>query len=196
MALSLAKNESLSLIKSDSTPLTKVILGLGWDAAAKKGLFAALTGGGGDIDLDASAILLDSDKKVVDTVWFQQLQSKDGSVRHSGDNLTGDGDGDDERISIDLAGVSPSVTSIVLVVTSFQGQTFDKVRNVFARVIDTSTGRETEVVKYNLADAGNKTASVIAKLTRSGAGWTFTALGNPANGRKAPDLVREAQAVA
>jgi tellurium resistance protein TerZ len=146
--------------------------------------------------LDASAILLDSDKKVVDTVWFQQLQSKDGSVRHSGDNLTGDGDGDDERISIDLAGVSPSVTSIVLVVTSFQGQTFDKVRNVFARVIDTSTGRETEVVKYNLADAGNKTASVIAKLTRSGAGWTFTALGNPANGRKAPDLVREAQAVA
>ncbi|TDW31284.1 TerD family protein [Cryobacterium psychrophilum] len=198
MALSLSKHESLSLVKSDSTPLTAVVLGLGWDAAPKKGLFAALLGGGGgdDIDLDASAILLDSNNKLVDTVWFQQLQSKDASIRHSGDNLTGDGDGDDERINIDLAAVSSNVTSIVLVVTSFQGQTFDKVRNVFARVVDNSTGRESEVVRYNLADAGKKTASVIAKLTRSGAGWTFTALGNSATGRKAPDLIGEAQAAA
>jgi tellurium resistance protein TerZ len=195
MALSLEKNQTLSLQKADGGTLTQVCLGLGWDAASKKGLFGR-TVAGADIDLDASAILLDSNKNVIDTVWFQQLKSKDGSIRHTGDNLTGDGDGDDEQILIDLPKVSSQVRTIVLVVTSFRGQTFDQVENVFARVVDVSAGAKNEVARYDLRDTGTKTGSVIAKLTRSAAGWTMTALGEPASGKNAIDLIAAAQAVA
>ncbi|MCU1406034.1 MAG: TerD family protein [Glaciihabitans sp.] len=194
MAISLVKNQTLSLQKSDGGALTEVSLGLGWDAAAKKGGF--FSRGGGSIDLDASAILLDASKNVIDSVWFGNLKSADGSIQHSGDNLTGDGDGDDEKIQVDLTRVHPQVQTIVLVVTSYQGQTFDKVANVFARVVDISGGRTTEVVRYDLSDTGTKTGSVIAKLARSGSGWSITALGNPANGKTAKDLVSDAQAVA
>jgi tellurium resistance protein TerZ len=193
MAISLVKNQTLSLQKSDGGDLTQVSLGLGWDAAKKGGFFSR---GGGSIDLDASAILLDASKNVIDSVWFGNLKSADGSIQHSGDNLTGEGDGDDEKIAVDLTRVHPAVQTIVLVVTSYQGQTFDKVANVFARVVDVSGSRTTEVVRYDLADTGTKTGSVIAKLTRSGSGWSITALGNPANGKTAKDLVGDAQAVA
>jgi tellurium resistance protein TerZ len=195
MAISLVKNQTLSLEKADGGALTEVSLGLGWDAAPKKGGFFS-RGGSASIDLDASAILLDGAKNVVDSVWFGNLTSADGAISHSGDNLTGEGDGDDEKIAVNLARVNPQVQTIVLVVTSYQGQTFDKVANVFARVVDVSGGRTTEVVRYDLADAGTKTGSVIAKLTRSGSGWAITALGNPANGKTAKDLVSDAQAVA
>lgn len=195
MALSLEKNQTLSLTKADGGQLTKVRLGLGWDAVQKKAGFFS-RGGATSIDLDASAILLDANKGVIDTVWFNQKKSKDGSIRHGGDNLTGEGDGDDETIFVDLSAVSTVVQTIVLVVTSYQGQTFDQVANVFARVIDDSAGKDTEVVRYDLADTGKKTAAVVAKLTRAADGWAITALGVPANGKKAPDLVRDAQAVA
>jgi tellurium resistance protein TerZ len=195
MALSLAKNQSLSLKKDDGSNLTKVRLGLGWDAVQKKaGFFSRATAT--DIDLDASVILLDANKNVVDTVWFQKKVSNDGSIHHSGDNTTGTGDGDDETIKIDLVTVSSNVETIVCVVTSYAGQTFDQVDNVFARVLDDSAGRGTEVVRYDLSDTGNKTGSVIAKLTRSHGSWAFTALGTPANGKAAPDLIAAAQAAA
>jgi tellurium resistance protein TerZ len=193
MAVNLSKNQSLSLKKDDGAHLTKVRLGLGWDAA-KKGLFSLFVPS--SIDLDASAILLDANKKVVDTVWFNQLKSKDGSIRHGGDNLTGDGDGDDETIFVDLSAVHPNVTDIVFVITSYRGQTFDKVNNVYARVIDDSGRNGTEIVKFNLADTGTKTGAVIAKLTRAAGDWVFTALGTPANGKIATDLIRAAQAAA
>ncbi|WP_159602646.1 TerD family protein [Agromyces humi] len=189
--LTLTKNQSLSLTKQDGSALTKVTLGLGWDAAKRGGFFG---GGGGNIDLDASAILLTADKQVVDVVSFSQLRSKDGSIRHTGDNLTGAGDGDDEQIVVDLPNVPANVDAIVLVVTSYQGQTFNKVANVFARVVDNTDARNTETVRYNLADTGNLTGTVIAKITRAGAGWQITALGTPANGRTAKDLIPAAKA--
>jgi tellurium resistance protein TerZ len=182
--VSLAKGGTLSLQKSDGSALTKVILGAGWDTV-KRGGFLGF--GGGEIDLDASALLF-SGTNLVDTVYFGQLSSKDGSIRHSGDNLTGAGDGDDEQIVVNLDQVPASITSIVFVINSYSGQTFDKVENVFARVVDASNGAQKEVVRYNLAESKSNTANIIAKLTRAGAGWTFAAIGEFTDGRTASQL--------
>lgn len=181
-ALSLKKDQSLSLVKDNGSALTRVRLGLGWDAI-KRGFF----GRAREIDLDASAILI-GDGRVRDIVFFNHETSNDGSIHHTGDNLTGAGDGDDEQIIIDLTRVNPAVDKIVLVITSFSGQTFNEIENVFARVVDLSDGPEKEVVRYDLADGGTQTGNVIAKLTRDGDGWKFTALGLAGTGKVAHDL--------
>lgn len=101
MGISLQKSQSVSLAKEAPHGLTRISLGVGWDVA-KKGLFGGLLGGGGDIDLDASCITFDADKAVLEQVWFGKLANAAGTIRHSGDNLTGEGDGDDESIAIEL----------------------------------------------------------------------------------------------
>ncbi|PYI40006.1 stress protein [Arthrobacter psychrolactophilus] len=193
MGLSLQKGQSLSLKKNDGAALTRVRLGLGWDSAApvKRGLFGGLKKAA-EVDLDASAIFFDASGKALDTVFFNQLQSKDGSTRHTGDNLTGEGDGDDEVILVDLTAVSPAVAQIVFVITSYSKQTFDTVENAFCRVVDDSTSGSPEVARFQLTDSGTHTAMVMAKVSREGAGWQFTAIGNRANGRTAMDLIPDA----
>jgi tellurium resistance protein TerZ len=193
MAVNLNKGSSLSLQKADGSALTLVRLGLGWDALPKKGLFGRSSGG--DVDLDASAIMFNAAKKEVGIVSFAKLRSQDGSITHSGDNLTGAGDGDDEQITVDLARVPADVQSIVFVITSYSSHRFDGLSNVFARVVDLSNG-ESEVARYNLAEKGTNTASVIAKLSREGSGWKVTAVGAPANGKTAKAVLNEATAVA
>ncbi|ROS62614.1 tellurium resistance protein TerZ [Frigoribacterium sp. PhB160] len=190
MGLSLQKGQSLSLKKADGGQLSKVRLGLGWDSAtpAKRGFFGGLKKEA-DVDLDASAIFFDASGTPLDYVWFQQLQSKDGSARHTGDNLTGAGDGDDETIMIDLTAVSPSVSQIVFVISSYSRQTFDQVQNAFCRVVDDSSAGSPEVARYQLTDSGSHTAMVMAKVSRGADGWSFTAIGERANGRAVPDLV-------
>lgn len=183
MAISLQKGSSLSLKKDDGSALSNVRLGLGWDAA-KRGFF----GGGGEIDLDASAVLLNASGQPMDIVYFGQLNSKDGSIRHSGDNLTGDGDGDDEQIAVNLSAIPANVQSVVFVITSYSRQKFSSVQNVYARVVDTSAG-EKEVVRYNLAESAGVTANVIAKVSRDGSGWAFTAIGEYTNGKTAHDTL-------
>jgi tellurium resistance protein TerZ len=195
MGLSLQKGQSLSLTKQNGESLSNVRMGLGWDSAApvKKGFF-----GGSktvEVDLDASALLFDGAGNHLDTVFFNQLTSKDGSVRHTGDNLTGAGDGDDETLMVNLPGVSPAIQHIVFVITSYSQQTFDMVRNAFCRVIDDSVAGSPEVARYQLTESGKNTAMVMAKLSRSGTGWAFHAIGAPANGRTAGD-VRGAAAAA
>jgi tellurium resistance protein TerZ len=194
MGLSLKKGQSLSLTKHNGEALTYIRLGLGWDSAvpAKRGIF------GGtktiDIDLDASAILFNANKQPLDTVFFNQLSSKDGSIQHTGDNLTGDGDGDDETITVNLASVSPAVEHIVFVITSYSQQTFDMVQNAFCRVLDDSVAGSPEVANYRLGESGPYTAMVMAKLSRVGGMWNFQAIGTPANGKTAHDVVRPAAA--
>jgi tellurium resistance protein TerZ len=195
MGLSLQKGQSLSLTKQNGESLSNVRMGLGWDSAApvKKGFF-----GGSktvEVDLDASALLFDGAGNHLDTVFFNQLTSKDGSVRHTGDNLTGAGDGDDETLMVNLPGVSPAIQHIVFVITSYSQQTFDMVQNAFCRVIDDSVAGSPEVARYQLTESGKNTAMVMAKLSRSGTGWAFHAIGAPANGRTAGD-VRGAAAAA
>lgn len=195
MGLSLSKGQSLSLTKADGGNLAKVRMGLGWDSAApvKRGLFGRAKAA--EVDLDASAIFFDASGKVLDTVWFQQLSSKDGSTRHTGDNLTGAGDGDDETILVDLTKVSPAVAQIVFVISSYSQQTFDAVENAFSRLVDDSSAGTPEVARYQLTDSGPHTAMIMSKVSRDGAGWSFKAIGERANGRSAMDLLTAAAKV-
>ena len=194
MAISLQKNASVSLAKeAGAAGLSKISLGVGWDVMKKKGGFlGGLFGGGGpdEIDLDASCIVFDAQGGVTDLVWFQQLVSKDGSIRHSGDNLTGDGDGDDETISIDLTRLPAGVETLVLTVNSFRGQTFNEVDNAFGRVVDLSTGRE--LTRFDITDAGTHTGIILASIKRAGGEWVFKALGERTSGRTAKDLAAAA----
>jgi tellurium resistance protein TerZ len=185
MTVSLSKGQTVSLQKNDGGTLTQVRMGLGWDAMKKKGLFGGLKSQ--SIDLDASAVLYDSGRAVVDQVWFRQLRSKDGAVQHSGDNLTGDGEGDDESITVFLDRLPANVSTLVFLVNSFTGQNFSQIENAFCRLVDETNGQE--IARYDLTGSGTHTAQVMAKVSRDGAGWSMTAIGAIANGRTFQDLL-------
>lgn len=195
MAVSLQKGQKISLSKEAGGTLTQVRLGLGWDVAQapqekKSGFLGKLFGGGSgsdSIDLDASCIMFDSKKQPVDAIWFGQLQSKDGSVLHNGDNRTGDGDGDDEVISVDLSKIPANVVSLVFTVNSFTGQTFESVANAFCRIVNASGN--VEVARYNLSAQGSHTAMVMAKVYRHNDEWKMHAIGETASGRTFHDLM-------
>ncbi|MBC3413070.1 MULTISPECIES: TerD family protein [Pseudomonas] len=193
MALTLSKNQSISLEKTGGAGLTKVTLGLGWDPE-KTGFMGKLFGQGDSIDLDASCILFDANLQPVDLVWFRQLQSRDGSIRHSGDNRTGEGDGDDESISVDLSALPASVTHLVFTVNSFTGQSFERVKNAYCRIVNAAN--KSELARFNLTEQGKHTGVVMANLSRGASGWEFKAIGQTTSGRTADDLVSlAAQAV-
>lgn len=185
MSVSLSKGQTVSLQKSTGGSLTHVRMGLGWDAVKKKGLFGGMKTQ--SIDLDASAVMYDAAGNVVDQVWFRQLKSKDGGVQHSGDNRTGAGDGDDESITVFLDRLPAQVSTIVFLVNSFTGQTFGQIEVAYCRLIDETNG--SEIAKYTLAGSGDHTAQIMAKVTRDGAGWSMTAIGNTAHGRTFRDLL-------
>ncbi|MBD8059644.1 tellurium resistance TerZ family protein [Cellulomonas sp. JH27-2] len=185
MSISLQKGQTVSLAKSDGGGLTRVRMGLGWDAMKVKGLFGRSKEKA--VDLDASCLLFDASGKLVDQVWFSQLRSKDGALQHLGDNLTGRGDGDDESIVVDLGAVNPAVTQLVFVVNSYSGESFSQIENAFCRLIDSSN--EQEIARYDLSGSGPHTAQIMAKVSRSGSGWAMTALGVKTNGRTIKDMV-------
>ncbi|HLV73574.1 MAG TPA: TerD family protein [Vulgatibacteraceae bacterium] len=179
MSVSLQKGQKVSLAKPGGGTLTRVKMGLGWDAVAKKGLFGRSRPQ--NIDLDASCLLFDAGGNLVDQVWFRQLRSKDGSVQHTGDNLTGEGEGDDEVINVDLQSVPSNVAQLVFTVNSFTGQDFSQIENAFCRLVDEATGQE--IARYDLTGAGQHNAQIMAKVSRDGGGWTMTAIGATATGR-------------
>ncbi|WP_213881107.1 TerD family protein [Pseudomonas sp. dw_358] len=186
MALSLSKNQTISLDKTAAARLHKITLGVGWDPL-QSGFFGKLMGQGGAIDLDASCILFDQQFKPFDLVWFRQLTSRDGAVQHSGDNRTGDGEGDDESIVVELDRLPANIQYLAFTVNSFTGQSFEKVGNAYCRVIDTA--RHQELARFNLSEQGAHTGIVMACLTRSASGWDFRAIGQTTHGRTADDLV-------
>lgn len=186
MAVNLEKGQKISLSKEAGSALDTVQMGLGWDmlTAAKGGFLGGLLGGNkssGSIDLDASCLLFDEQGSLIDQVWFRQLQSREGSIRHSGDNRTGAGDGDDEVITVSLNQVPPQVKSLVFTVNSFLGQPFDGVKNAYCRLVDTRT--QQEVARYNLSAQGSHTALILAKLYRHQGEWKMHAIGETAQGR-------------
>ena len=192
MAVSLSKGQKIDLTKQ-APGLSRVRMGLGWDPIKKTGMFGKLFGGSAEaIDLDASCLLYDDAKQLVDTVWFRQLKSTDGSVSHSGDNLSGEGGGDDETISVDLQRLPTRVTALVFVVNSFRGQTFNEVENAACRLLDESSGAE--IARFDLREKGAHTGVVMAVLSRSGGTWSMRAVGKPASGRTAEELSRHATA--
>jgi len=173
MGVSLSKGGNVSLSK-EAPGLTAVLVGLGWDARSTTG---------SDFDLDASALLCTDAGKVASDqhfVFFNNLKSPDGSVEHTGDNLTGEGEGDDEAIKVNLAGVPPEITKIVFPVSIYdgdkRGQSFGQVRNAFIRVVNQDGGAE--IARYDLSeDASTETAMVFGELYRNGAEWKFRAVG-------------------
>lgn len=195
MAISLSKGQTISLAKTGGSGLDKVFMGLGWDPVKKKGGFlSSLLGGGSeDIDLDASVILLDASRSPVDTVSFGQLTSKDGAVRHGGDNLTGAGDGDDEVIYVELNALPSNVSHLVFTVNSFRGQTFNEVENAFCRLVDQT--KNEELCRYTLTEQGGYTGVIMASMSKTADGWTMTAHGKPGEGRTVNDLAQDAVSV-
>lgn len=173
MSVSLSKGGSVSLTKA-APGLTKVFVGLGWDAR---------TTSGADFDLDAVALILGNNGKVLNDqhfIFFNNLQSPDGAVEHTGDNLTGEGDGDDEVINVNLAGLSPAVERVVVAVSIYDAValqlTFGQVENAFIRVVNADNN--TELARYDLSeDASVATAMVFGELHKVGNEWNFRAIG-------------------
>ncbi|TAL38949.1 MAG: TerD family protein [Methylovulum sp.] len=189
MAINLQKGQKISLSKESGGALSKVIMGLGWDAKKSGGGFLkGMFGGGGEsIDLDASCVIFDEANKVLDTVWFKQLKSRDGSIVHTGDNRTGDGDGDDEQIIVDLDKVPANVKALVFTVNSFTGQTFDAVENAYCRMLDSSN--KNEIARYTLSAQGSHSAQIMAKVYRHNGEWKMHAIGENGNGRTIDSLL-------
>lgn len=175
--VSLSKGQQVTLRKDGSTALTLVQLGLGWDPVRRRSLFGNRES---EIDLDASAVMF-ADHTAVDLVFFNQLSSRDGSVVHQGDNRTGAGDGDDEVLLVDLTRVPVHVTSIVFLVTSYEGQTFQEVDKAFCRLVDHTTG--TELARYTLSGGEAATGMVMARFYRAGRDWKLEAIGRAIDAR-------------
>jgi tellurium resistance protein TerZ len=186
MSVNLTKGQKISLDKEAGGTLTRVVMGLGWDAVKTKG-FLGFGSKGADIDLDASCVLFDEANKPLDVVWFRQLKSRDGSVAHSGDNRTGAGDGDDEQISVNLAQVPPNVKAIVFTVNSFTGQSFAQVENAYCRLLNADGGKE--VARFNLSVQGQHNAQLMAKLYRHNGEWKMHAIGENGAGRTFDELL-------
>jgi len=173
MGVSLSKGGNVSLTKA-APGLTAVVVGLGWDVRSTTGV---------DFDLDASALGLAENHKILSDeyfVFFNNLKSPDGAIEHTGDNLTGEGEGDDEQIKVDLANTPAQVTSIVFPVSIYdgdaRGQSFGQVRNAFIRVVNAAD--QSELARYDLSeDASTETAMVFGELYRNGPEWKFRAIG-------------------
>ena len=195
MAVNLQKGQKISLEKEAGGTLNQIKMGLGWDVASAKssggGFLSGLFGGGGgssdSIDLDASCVLFNSAKQPIDVVYFGQLQSKDGTIVHTGDNRTGAGDGDDEVINVNLAAIPADVQALVFTVNSFTGQSFETVANAYCRILNASNN--SEVARYNLSAQGSHTAMILAKVYRHNGEWKMHAIGETANGRTFNDLI-------
>ena len=186
MAVTLQKGQKISLDKEAGGALTKIVMGLGWDAIKKKGMFG-FGSSQVEVDLDASCVMFDDNNQVHDTVWFRQLKSQDGSITHTGDNRSGAGDGDDEQIVVELARVPANVKSLVFVVNSFTGQNFSQIDNATCRILD---GRnQQEVARYNLSCQGSHTAQIMAKVYRHNTEWKMHAIGENCSGRTFQDLM-------
>jgi tellurium resistance protein TerD len=172
MGVTLAKGGNVSLSKA-APNLTQVAVGLGWDARSTTG---------SDFDLDASALLCQNGRVLGDAwfVFYNNLTSPDGSVEHTGDNLTGDGDGDDETILIDLSKVPAHCDKIVFPVSIHdaenRGQSFGQVSNAYIRILNQADGQE--LARYDLSeDASSETAMIFGEVYRYSGEWKFRAVG-------------------
>jgi len=173
MAVSLSKGGNVSLTK-EAPGLTDIIVGLGWDTRATDGA---------DFDLDASIFILGENGKVrsdADFVFYNNAKSADGSVEHTGDNRTGEGDGDDEQVKMNLAGIGADAKRLVVAVTIHEAearkQSFGQVQNAFIRVVNKAGG--TEITRYDLSeDFSTETALIFGEVYRSNDEWKFKAVG-------------------
>ncbi|MGA5886690.1 TerD family protein [Streptomyces cellulosae] len=179
--VSLQKNQTVSLMKGGRPLLSQVKMGLGWEPAYR----------GKDIDLDASVIAFGPQRNHIDSCYFGKLQILGGAIQHSGDNLTGEGAGDDEVITVDLGRLPMEVSGLVFTVNSFSGQKFTEVAKAYCRLLDGATGEE--LVRFDLTSAEPQTGVMMAKLIRQFSGeWEMTAMGEFVKGRTVRGMVKPA----
>ncbi|MFI5525654.1 TerD family protein [Streptomyces platensis] len=179
--VSLQKNQTVSLVKGGRPLLSSVRMGLGWEPAFRSK----------SIDLDASVIAYGPDRKKVDNCFFGKLMILGGAIQHSGDNLTGEGAGDDEAITVHLGGLPPEVTGLVFVVNSFSGQKFSDVAKAYCRLVDAQSGEE--LVRFDLTHSEPRTGVMMAKLIRQFSGeWEMTAMGEYVDARTVRGMVKPA----
>ncbi|MFD0721794.1 TerD family protein [Streptomyces globosus] len=177
--VSLQKNQTVSLVKHGKPLLAQVRMGLGWEPAFR----------GRDIDLDASVIAYGPQRNHIDSCYFGRLSILGGAVKHSGDNLTGEGAGDDEVITVDLGRLPAEATGLVFTVNSFSGQKFTEVAKAYCRLIDAATGEE--LVRFDLTGAEPQTGVMMAKLIRQFSGeWEMTAMGDFVKSRTVRGMVK------
>ncbi|MEZ7005737.1 TerD family protein [Streptomyces sp. AD55] len=181
--VSLTKNQTVSLVKGGRPVLSQVRMGLGWEPAYR----------GKDIDLDASVIAYGPQRDHLDSCYFGKLQILGGAVRHSGDNLTGEGSGDDETITVDLGRLPQEVSGLVFTVNSFSGQKFTEVAKAYCRLVDAASGEE--LARFDLTSAEPQTGVMMAKLIRQFSGeWEMTAMGDFVKSRTVRGMVKPAAA--
>ncbi|KKZ73370.1 stress-induced protein [Streptomyces showdoensis] len=179
--VSLQKNQTVSLVKGGRPLLSQVKMGLGWEPAYR----------GKDIDLDASVIAYGPQRNHLDSCYFGKLSILNGSIKHSGDNLTGEGAGDDEVIVVDLGRLPADATGLVFTVNSFSGQKFTEVAKAYCRLIDAATGEE--LVRFDLTTAEPQTGVMMAKLIKQFSGeWEMTAMGEFVKSRTVRGMVKPA----
>ncbi len=181
--VSLAKRQTVSLVKTGAPALRRVAMGLGWDPAKR----------GRDIDLDASVIVVNASGRKVDAVWFMAKSAFGGAIEHSGDNLTGAGEGDDEVITVDLGRLPADAHALVFTVNSFRGHKFTDVRNAYCRLLDLESGAE--LVRYDLTESERSTGVIMSVLVRSGPTWDMTAIGEFHDGKTARAMYAPAEQV-
>lgn len=175
MAISLQKGQKVDLTKGNPS-LSKIIVGLGWDVNKYDG--------SADFDLDASAFLVGENGRVQsdsDFIFYSNLQHSSGAVIHTGDNLTGEGEGDDEVIKVDLKAVPANIAKIAFTVTIYEAdvraQNFGQVSNAYIHIVDETTGKE--IIRYDLGeDFSVETAVVVGELYRYNGEWKFNAIGS------------------
>lgn len=192
MSINLKKGQKIDLKKSNPG-LSEIKVGLGWDPVKQSGGFLKSLFGSesADIDCDASIFLLDKDSNPIDLVYFGNLRTRNDSIIHTGDNLTGDGDGDDEVILVDLERISDRVDKLLFVVNIYdcirRKQHFGMIENAYIRIIDVK-GRS-EIARYNLSDDYNsKTALVVGEIYRYNGTWKFSAIGEGTNDTGLSDM--------
>lgn len=183
MSINLKKDQKFNFNLEKTDKIEKVYMGIGWDPADEDE----------EIDLDASCVTLNNENEFIEIIDFSKLESNDGAIKHLGDNLTGEGDGDDEIINVDLLKLNDEVQSLVFTITSFSGQSFDEIDNCFARLVNAKTGEE--MCKFELNSIGDYTAVIMCKLSRQNNGWEFKALGKATDAESADDILDEIEEI-
>ncbi len=168
--IELTKGEELTLATEDGRPLTQVRMGLGWDKERTAGYIGT---GAPEVDLDASAVAF-MGGQLADLAFYNNLETRDGSVVHLGDNQSGRGEGDDEVITVDLTRVHPKIDTIVFLVSSYQGHTFEWINNAYCRLVD---DHDVEFARFTLTGGAPETGMAMAKLFRDGELWKLRAIG-------------------
>jgi tellurium resistance protein TerD len=183
MTIDLKKGQRISL-KKEAPELTKVMCGLGWDVGKASGGLLGMFGGGANFDLDSSLLCLDANNRLKnnnDVIYFGNLSHRSGSITHLGDNLTGQGTGDDEQIIVDLSKIPTEIVKLVFTVNIYKclerKQDFSQINNAFVRLVDSANNKE--IARYNLSgrEYQGSTGMIMAEIDREGDEWKMIAIG-------------------